>query len=316
MRLAVNVNGSGGYLPANYIHYNLERLPSAYEYLGASILGIAALGVIRAFRSQGHQDRERRITLKVSLVWILSFFLFQLLFPAVGDNEGRYLLPIIPSVMMLFSQGVFLIQEWCCRESQMLRHATASLVALAVFLPLPLKAMIPVTGYARVLEAIPYQDGTVVLVSSWSSGEGALVVEQRLRDRQRRAFVLRASKVLGVSTWMGRAYQLILRTPQEIQEYLNRVPVHFIVLDDSGYTFERKDPHHELLRQAVSSRPDTYVLLGRFPIRRGNHCLDSAVSLYENTRSRGRVPDEIRLDLSHILGRELKTSVGPSSKPE
>jgi 4-amino-4-deoxy-L-arabinose transferase-like glycosyltransferase len=50
MRLALNVSGSGGHLSGNYVHYNIERLPSLFQYLGLGILSIAALGTAGAFR--------------------------------------------------------------------------------------------------------------------------------------------------------------------------------------------------------------------------------------------------------------------------
>jgi hypothetical protein len=260
---------------------------------------------------QNPLEVEQVTDLKVSVAWVVAFYLFQLVFP-ITDAQAQYLLPIVPAILFLFARGLSLVQEWLVRWSRPLRYAVAGAIILLILLPQPLRVLNPVHGYDAVVDTIPVQTGTVVLVSSGSIGEGTVIVEQRLRDPERRVFVLRASKVLGVSAWNGRAYRPCFQTSEEVQAYLNRVPVHFIILDDFGYSREQIDPHHELLRETLESCPDNFVLLGRFPITTPVRCFHSGVLLFENSRARGRMPQDIRLDLSPILGRELRTTSIPA----
>jgi hypothetical protein len=310
MRLATNVNGpGGGHLPASYMLYNLERLPPLFDAVGTVILVVSGLGILSILRSRflATGGGAQAMDLNVSLAWVVSFYFFQLVFPITGQ-QAQYLLPIVPAVLFLFAQGLSVSQHWLVRWSRPLRYAMAGVMLLLIFLPQPLRVLNPVHGYAAVVDTIPYQKGTVVLASSGSIGEGALVVEQRMRDPERQAFLLRASKVLGVSAWNGRAYQPVFKTAAEIRDYLNRVPVHFIIVDDFGYIRERLEPHHRLLHEALESSPDDFVLLGRFPVATPSRYVECGILLYENRRARGRLPQNLRLDLSRTLGRELRTS--------
>ena len=290
-----------------------ERLPPLLQGLGTVIVSVSAFGAWSAFRSRPRsaEDLEQVTDLKVAAAWVVSFYLFQLVFP-ITDAQVQYLLPIVPAILFLFTRGFSLLQEWLVRWSRPVRYAFAGVTLLLIFLPQPLRALHPVHGYDAVIDTIPPHAGTVILVSSGTIGEGAVVVEQRLRDPQRQVFVLRGSKVLGTSAWNGRSYQPCFHTTGEIQEYLNRVPVHFIILDDFGYSREPKDPHHELLRQTLESCPGNFVLLGRFPVATPTRLFESGILLYENSRARGRRPEGIHLDLSRILGRELAPSHIPA----
>lgn len=302
--LATNASG-GGRLPATYIVYNLERLPPFLPTLGVVMVAVSALGALGGFRNRSltTQDVERACDVSVSSAWVVAFFLFQLISPVAGA-QPQYLLPVVPSVILLFTGGFSLIRESLLRRWRPLRYAIAGMVLLLLFLPQPLQALHPVKGYAAVMDAIPNEKGTVVLVSSGTMGEGALIIEQRLRDPHRQTFVLRGSKTLGSSTWNGRSYELRLRTKEEVVEYLNRVPVHFIILDDFGYSREREDPHHHLLRQTLESYPDNFALVCWFPIVTSRRRVDSGVLLYENRQAKGRSPGEMQFRLSRVLGQE------------
>jgi hypothetical protein len=319
--MAVNVSGansSGGVLPpTDYLLYNMRRFPPLSQFLGLGILAFAVLGGLSIFRSGSPNAKGLgSVTdLKVSLASILCFFLFELAFP-ITENDPRYLLPVLPAAFVLFARGVSVCQGWLMRWPWPMRYTLSAAIVLGIFLPQPSRALQPIEGYGTVVNAIPLQKQTVVLVSSGSIGEGALVVEQRLRDPKRETFVLRGSKVLGISAWNGRSYKLWFHTPEEIQEYLNRIPVHFLILDDYGYSREPKDPHHELLRQTVESCPDNFLFVGRFPITVGSEQVHPKVLLYENKRAKGRLPEEIRMDVTRMLGRELKTKHSRSSEKE
>jgi hypothetical protein len=303
------------FITAETIHpsiFNFERFPTPSPSIGVGVLALAALGALGAWRSRfaGANNSYMVNDLKVSLASLLSFVPFLLVqtlvfFPLCGP-ESRYFLIAVPALMILFAGGLFICLEAVRASSRIVRLAVHGLILLLILYPLARWEPAPVRGYEAVVDSISYQKGTVVLISSGSMGEGAFVVEQRMRDPRRETFVLRASKALSTSTWNNQLYNLSFSKTEELRDYLNRVPVHFIVLDDYGYSREPEDPHHQMLRKTLQTYPQNFILLQSFPITHGKSRFESGILLYENRQARGRLPGEIRVDLQRNLGREVK----------
>jgi len=135
----------------------------------------------------------------------------------------------------------------------------------------------------------------LVLVSGASELEGMLVSEMALLDRRQSHSVLRASKVLAHSTWMGANYGLVYSTPAQIAGFLKQSPVSTIILDRTR-GFER--PHHVLLEAAVLSDPGLWA-----PVQVGN-C--DRVRIFQRV---GPAPNSsgipVSIDMSPTLGRSL-----------
>src|SRR5712691_1356777 len=116
-------------------------------------------------------------------------------------------------------------------------HIVPAIVAILCIASMPATASGHRAGYAQVAASLPVA-GPVILVSSDTSGEGAMVVECLVRDDARNRIVLRASKMLASSDWMGGNYRSLTTSVAEVRDLLNAIPVQFIVLDASGFIDE------------------------------------------------------------------------------
>ncbi len=234
-----------------------------HGFLPGVVLVVAGAGAIAMWR-------ERNCTGMAALALIVSQVVFLILLPLT--IEGRYLMPSAIAVMLLFSRGMSLTGF----------AAGQVAVAALCFAVCGIVDVGRVDGYRAVVDSIPYrQQGTVILVSSDSPGEGALVAERLEHDRARAGVVLRGTKVLANSDWDGSHYRLTYKSAEEVREYLRSVPVHYVVIDETGTS----EAHQELLKSAVQSAPEEFRLAGRYPItgrRQGE------VLVYENLAARAQ----------------------------
>jgi hypothetical protein len=168
-----------------------------------------------------------------------------------------------------------------------------------------------VTGYRDLVGAIRDDDGLrVVLVCSDTMGDGAIISEFRLQHPEGRFCVLRADKVLASSTWMGKNYRLKFDTPDQIEGYLNRQPVHLIVMDDWA---DDSSVHAEKLEALLREHPDRFVPVATYPIVRrqyGRHTVRVA-RLYKVAATQGLRPRAIEVDLSNLPGGPVQVTTGP-----
>jgi hypothetical protein len=308
------------------VHERLVYLLPILKVVPGLVLVVAALGALRAWLGASTALQEdRRVHARAAALCLLAMLLFVLV---IRDTMAtRYLLPALFPLLVLFAEGLAWMRDGL-RE-----RAASPIVVVAALLVLTTVAAATAqrkvspwrTGYGAVARSIPYENrGPVVLVSSDSRGEGSLIVERLLGDRCRAGVVLRASKVLSRSTWDGDHYELTKRTVTEIREFLNELPVHFVVLDDYGARGSVVQPHHdllhraldprrEILRHTVEGRAPNFRKVGEFPIYRNGKAVDGTVWVHENLAARDRHPEVIRIDLPTTLGRELELRMTPSS---
>jgi hypothetical protein len=308
LSMTMNVAGGGapsrGYVWTN-LRYGVEQIPAM---LGIGITVLAAWGAGNGLRQRpsGPNEVWRSLYLRVSLAWVAAVLLFHGISPIAGEN--RYLLPAIPACLVLFAEALFVIQGWL---SQRFRARVAEVVSAALCLLLAgslwVKPRIQVNGYRPAAEAIRDSlDGAVALIASDPRGEGAFVVERRLLDPYRTSYTLRASKVLAKDTWMGSNYQLRMQDVDAVRRYLVELPVHFIVLDEFGYRQSKPEPHCFLLRQTLESFPEDFILLHQCDAADQRRDYPRSIRVYGNRLARGGKPGTIRLELGHMLGREIE----------
>ncbi len=199
----------------------------------------------------------------------------------------------------------FLFEIGALLRARSLAMARVVPAAVAIGLIYSASQAIPagIRGYAPVAQSIPVAHNEVTLISADSFGEGAFVVARLMSDRHQQGVVLRASKVLSDSDWQGTAYRLRTKTPDEVYDYLQDLPVHYIVLNKVLIPGNPSLKDQRLLRDAIDAHPNDFQLVGHFPIYHGSKKFDLAVDIYRNAAARGRVPSSIRVDLGHTLGR-------------
>ena len=117
--------------------------------------------------------------------------------------------------------------------------------------------------------------------------------------------------MLSRSDWMGTNQKLLVRSVNDVREFLNTTPVHFIVLDMNGFIEPAMRAHHRLLEDAIRSEPTQFRLMGDFPLYWDGRRRDNAVQVYENLMARGHSSDVIRIDMTNTLGRKLELHLKP-----
>ncbi len=270
----------------------------------------ALVGCLVAVTQRRTNSQAPDASLTVSmLAWVLANLAF--LYVAPVHSETRFFLPMLLGLMIPFAHGL----QALLAGTQRLQSAkrTPFLAWLPVWL-LVLACLTstfghiagPVVGYAAAARKIPdARAGRVSLVSADEIGEGSLVAERLLCDRSRSEFVLRASKVLASSTWAGSRYRAKFSTVDQLRDYLDSIPVEYIVIDDLGY--RRSAPaHHQLLKQMIHAFPEQFELQGFSSIEYQDVHFPNAAGIFKNRSAGGRSAGAIEIDMQHTLGRTLK----------
>jgi hypothetical protein len=254
------------------------------EALGPGVLLLCGLGALETAFTRERPASPAGLLRKTCLAWALSVLIFQSVFP-VGA-EVRFLVLALPPLLLLGVRGLSLLSDGVLDALPGGRRLGLPCVGLLLLLTLPGQLPPNVHVYGAVAEAVPAP--AVVLVSSSSIGEGALIVERRLRDPGLNSYTLRASKELGSSTWIGGEYRGRFGTEAELHQFLIQSAIRYIVVDEFGSRLQPEEPHQELLRRVVKAAPDAFVRRGVFPMRRGEQTYADGVYLYENVAAAGK----------------------------
>jgi hypothetical protein len=138
-------------------------------------------------------------------------------------------------------------------------------------------------GYHRAAEQLladPVPTDGAFLVSADSIGEGLFIAEVAMRDNPRPGHVvLRASKILARSDWLGRGYQSFFSDPGELVSFLDALPIKAIMIDTSVPAPSR-DLHERLMEQAVDMAPERWELAGSYDLVRRGTRHPGALSVY------------------------------------
>jgi hypothetical protein len=236
-----------------------------------------------------------------------SVYLFQSVMWA--GLEPRFIVPAVPALIPFLFAGV----EWLARLAAPLRGSmrvrALALLACATVLfacqtfAVPRK---PYRGFSEVADVIlsrPESGGAAILVSSAYDGEGLLISECVMRQPHPTAFVLRASKVLSRSDWLGRFYEARFPSANDVMRYLDDIPVDFLVIDNvDGFP-----PllHQRQLMEMVVQRPDHWRPVGTFPQRYPASNAASRIFVYRRSGAPGNPEKKVRLEMGQILRRIL-----------
>lgn len=216
--------------------------------------------------------------------------------------EERHLVLLAPAWMALAAWGVHAVATRSAGRWRTILPLCVPLLMLIERFELPVRDNQGYRQAAAELVADPELAGSVFLVASDAIGEGLFVAGVALNEERPGHVVLRASKVLGHSSWTGSDYRPAFTSSQAMLEYLQEVPVGVIVFDracDPAYWFE----HHDRLQDLVEERPDVWELVGVRDVVRDGVVSEGALRLYRQVghETRPRRP----IELESVLGREL-----------
>ena len=138
-------------------------------------------------------------------------------------------------------------------------------------------------------------------------GEGAFVAAVAIRDERPGHIVLRGSKVLGWSDFMGEVYEHRFADADELAQFLREFPVGVVAVDAHPKETQRY-PHHDLLWEVLTTRPE-WEPIGDVDLVKGGVEHPGGLRLYRQRGHEGRVPK--KQDFDDLVRRGLGDRFGP-----
>ncbi|MBI4892796.1 MAG: glycosyltransferase family 39 protein [Acidobacteria bacterium] len=249
-------------------------------------------------------DRSRE-----GLAWLwfaVLAWLFHLIVPA--SIESRRLFMAAPVALFFAAAGLRRLAREIRLGSEPVRASVLAAVVWAVFLAFTFHVpAVASAGLDDVADEIARRTPThsVALIASdtwW--GESALVAEITGRERRFDHYLVRASKLLFDSDWMGTFFRLVYSDAHLVAKALDDIPVSTVVLHTGeGLKF---DQHIRQLREVLDHHPDWKRLWER---RSGLPGRQSAVALYTRRSDMSGAPLRLTIDLSKTVSTKVQNNV-------
>jgi hypothetical protein len=238
--------------------------------------------------------------------------------PVLGVDL-RYLIAVMPPLLMFLVAGIHAIAGWIdfLPIGPRRRLWGTAAVVVVVFLTsnfsIPQKRYFGFDEVAERLESPEYKDSAILVSSDALDGEGMLTSEIAMREKRPSHIVLRATKMLSQSDWMGERYSLLYNTPEKVMSFMNETPVEVVVIQDGAGPTEY--PDHKLLRQTIEQYSAEWEHIGVFPQRRAGEP-GSRIDAYRLKSAAGRSVGKLRINLPYTLRRSIEISTGPGITPK
>jgi hypothetical protein len=164
-------------------------------------------------------------------------------------NEPRQFIVALPAILLLSLACLRGVWEILTGSSRYLGVGIGVAVAL-IFFPWSRYHQVP-AGYTALARQIR-QPARMLVSGANSWEEGSWIVLASLREARPSSVIVRASKVLSHSGWMGYDYQQVAGTPQQVNAILDRAAIETVILDEhlAGGGIA---PHHRLLRETLAA---------------------------------------------------------------
>jgi len=143
-----------------------------------------------------------------------------------------------------------------------------------------------------------------VLVLGKEQSETAFVVEMATADSSRSEFVMRGTKLISDSSWVGGGYKLLIASPEALAAKIEAIGFQYVIFDRDAL----KDPYREhlLADQMLSSFPDRFPAGWRTQPRAEG--LTHEIVVYRVARPASPPTERIRYNLSRSIGGEVADS--------
>jgi len=252
----------------------------------------AIVGAIRVMRDPDLQSRWLGMAALPLCAWIFH----ALVNVGMGD---RYLITAVPAIAALFGAGVHQLGSTFRSGSRAIRIGLAAagvlMCANVAFMALPLQKK-PDLGYHRLVNegAAALGDSPVYLIAGDPLHEGGLISEIDLRDPLPKHFVLRGSKMLASSSWVGKGYKTRFQNAAEVSDFLNTEGVGTVLIQQPYNLLHA----HQLL-EAVTQNSANWR--EEYPPER-----PAAIRIFRRLGPTPAVPPKITIDLRNRIGRTVE----------
>jgi hypothetical protein len=269
---------------------------------------IALIGVWEGIRwARGVVPRWQVPVAPALVALAVAGLLFHVLLP-MPDTEGRYIAMTLVALVGLVPLGVMKVTTRILSAQP--RRAVQALVCSTLVLTMmtiePVIAGRRSLGYQEVVDHLGAADalsGRRIVVISDASGEGAFVSEVAKRAPEPAATVIRGSKLLVESNWMGDHMVFLFTTPDALIKEMEDLHVDYLVFDASAAA--RDVPFWPLANAVVEKygaefEPAFATDLDRLrgPIR--------PLTLYRLTKHTDGPPKKVRVKLKYSIGTVIE----------
>ncbi len=233
-----------------------EYFPEALRfYADAAVNNFGVIILVLAFITLASSVKKlwlRKNEINICGVALVSFgvALFTLYLVSPTGLSSRYLLPLVPLMLIAAASTLGRVRRvWTLQLAPLTGFGFVTIMALVALGPVPPKVA---SGFGIIADDLTARSaGAKVLVSSDARGEGSLIAELAFRTRDRSVStwsVVRSSKFLASSDWIGRDYKTAFANRDDFLAALQRDGITWIVEDRSipaDYHFQ----HHRQLEE-------------------------------------------------------------------
>ena len=228
---------------------SLRLFPTLLGWMGP-LLAAALWGLVQLWRRQ-------QVQATVVLASIAAMILVRFAVAATA-YEDRTVMPLLAPLVICVAGAV----PW------LKRFPVATCAAVFAFLAwglmaTPAKPAQRVDAASRICQRPEYRDVTI-LVAAGFQREGALVADVALAEKRLGHMVIRASKVMASSTWVGRRYRLLLKDTVEAMQLLNDLPVGLLVVESDPRRWLL--PHQKLIAETIIANRSRFRLIHAGPL--------------------------------------------------
>jgi hypothetical protein len=231
-------------------------------------MALAAYAVVAEFRERRHAMlRWTIVSGAISL--LLATLVFQSLVPV--DIVPRYMAPALPVLVMLaVLGGQRLLARLGSRTPPRLQVVSAAALVLVMALPgvLHLVQRVPKadTGIEQVANRLSSEvQPQLTVIDGPAGAEGAFIADMAVRDRDLKGYVIRSSRLLADSNFMGSSYSLKFSEPGQVLDELHRLGIRHVVIvrenDRAAYA------HSTQIRDAMAGAGSGFHLAQRLAHR-------------------------------------------------
>lgn len=221
--------------------------------------------------------------------------------------EPRFMVTIMPPLLLFATAGIIELST----HIPSIKHAPAfGCILLLVFATGFFRETFEVPGrnrnrgyetVARELKEHSSVNPQVYLIVSDSRGEGGMIAAISVKEKRPGSIILRGSKIFVDEDWLGRMAENRFHTVADITCLFDRIPINFVVLDDTVPLANRR-PYHDKVRSVVTRDTRTWEVMGIYPLIRGNHEYKEGLHIYARRSLRSQTtPMKADLDLIRHL---------------
>lgn len=217
------------------------------------------LGVVLPFILTEQGSSERRLT-ETSISLILATLTFQSLVPVALVE--RYMAPALPFATILGIIGIVLMMRLAWLRHRPFLRGTLGIVA-------PIILLLP--GVSHILQENPQRNlrmadavnlalnsarPYVIVIDGSAGAEGAFIAEALVQTHDQEVFVVRSSKLLSYSNFMGDEYRSFVEFPEDVMGALAELGAAAVVIERhrGGHYY----PHNDILIEYLDSEASTY----------------------------------------------------------